>query len=709
MKRRYVAIIPVVLAAVFFIGVVLRPYTVPEPFRSRKAAVATAVAGGVLGLIALWARQKMKTAQTKKERKNAQRILRWCAVLSVGSFGASAYGVFSGDDKPAGSVDRAIKRADGSRVTADELTVADINAENFNVNQDAPAFDRGTLLTQYLHYGEKEDEACALIEKGASVTKDFCGEKNAFHDAALHGQSKAIRALIGKHKDLMNVVDLSGNTPLMYAIYAGEIGDSFACVKALLEAGADMTVGMRDGDTLLHYAARRNSAVTRYLIEVMHMNKWVTNNEGQTPLHCFASGYAKEGSEVIELLCRGATLAQIDAQDAKGRTALYYAAAGRKLELFKALLVDGAEANIVDKDGKSLLTALLTAPFYMPDDWRPEAIRKQSAIALELLKRGASFDQKYGEEGESLFYCALRLCWTGDTSAEAVVAEMLEKGVCKKDLLDAFSRAIKTLSGDELALLLKHRCLERFDSVEQRDLLLQALSPGGNDGLRARVAIPLIQSGVPADESGRDGDTPLLLAVKGLLRLRTHPYRVDDIQGFKEFIAALLNRGVSGESITKALGLLRDGANEAEQEVRKMLIRAQLLFPEAEDLEGNTLMGVFLNIANSDKESVFDARRIIDYAPISLSALKSACNLATDDDWRNNGNRLLNWLMGDKYCSPVRPNLLSTSQELSKEEASKELLDIAQRIVAAGKFIVSESNKKRFDALCSGKEKIKFW
>lgn len=322
MKRRYITIIAVALAAILFIGFALQSYTAPELLRSRKAIITTVAAGGALSLIALWARHKMKTAQTKKERKNAQHIMRLCTILGVGSFGASVYGAFS-EASRAKTLQatreqnlKGIKRADGSLATIDALMIADINAEGFNLDREAPTVDQGTLLSQPLH----------SRKKAASGTEHFYGEQKV-----------------------------------------------------------------------------------------------------------------------------------------------------------------------------------------------------------------------------------------------------------------------------------------------------------------------------------------------------------------------------------------------AEQEAQKMLLPARLLFPEAEDIESNTLMGVFLNIANSDKESIFDARRIIDYSPISLSAVKSVCNLATDDDWRANGNRFLGWLMQDKYGSPVRTSLLSTAQELSGEMALKELLGIAKRVVAANRFTLSEQNQRRFDALISEKEIIKFW
>ncbi len=112
----------------------------------------------------------------------------------------------------------------------------------------------------------------------------------------------------------------------------------------------------KDGVTALHLAASvSNVEVVKYLIN-KGANPNIFDKEGRSPLHVAA--WQRDGIPVIDLLLahpKVEVIKFIDDVDEDGQTALHFAAYKSNVEVVKYLINKGANPNIFDKWGQSLL------------------------------------------------------------------------------------------------------------------------------------------------------------------------------------------------------------------------------------------------------------------------------------------------------------------------------------------------------------------
>eukprot|EP01063_Lacrimia_lanifica_P026089 TRINITY_DN3458_c0_g3_i4.p1 TRINITY_DN3458_c0_g3~~TRINITY_DN3458_c0_g3_i4.p1 ORF type:complete len:663 (+),score=275.11 TRINITY_DN3458_c0_g3_i4:1164-3152(+) len=137
-----------------------------------------------------------------------------------------------------------------------------------------------------------------LITKG--VDKDERDRENgctALHYAVMEQQVEAVRMLLNAGVNA-NVEDAEARTPLLYVVTKNGVMDLAAVLaQELLEHGADLTHRSKEGDTLLHLAAKEGyDELLRYLLSdfagVVDVDE--INKRGETPLHLAAgSGRAK--------------------------------------------------------------------------------------------------------------------------------------------------------------------------------------------------------------------------------------------------------------------------------------------------------------------------------------------------------------------------------------------------------------------------------
>jgi len=244
----------------------------------------------------------------------------------------------------------------------------------------------------------------ALKDAGASpLARDRLGDVALAH-AARMGRVGMVAALLAAdaatRETELNRPDVVGSTPLLIAALA----DRGATAKQLIEAGADVNVANRQGETALSAAAY--NADFELVTELLaHGAKPATiDRAGKSPiLYAAARGQdgivaalldagidanARYGAELTALmwaaghadnapaggalrtvqllLARGAKL---DFVDDRGRGALMIAAQLGHTELVDALLTAGADKTLKDKTGKTALDlagnaeiqALLTA------------------------------------------------------------------------------------------------------------------------------------------------------------------------------------------------------------------------------------------------------------------------------------------------------------------------------------------------------------
>ncbi len=172
---------------------------------------------------------------------------------------------------------------------------------------------------------------------------------------------KFIEALLvrGAH---MNVL-LSGanysppSTPLHEAIKGRKVDN----LATLLAAGANPNIQVKGVGTTLHMAVNRNSVESlAHLVDHPKIDMNARNKLGQTALHAFAQrgSLTNDPSKIGDLLLFGKKKVDIEARDYLGRTALREALPNP--ETLKFLLNAGADPNVVNNKGNTLLHSIIT-------------------------------------------------------------------------------------------------------------------------------------------------------------------------------------------------------------------------------------------------------------------------------------------------------------------------------------------------------------
>ena len=117
------------------------------------------------------------------------------------------------------------------------------------------------------------------------------------HTAVLYNNLEAIRQHIEAGSDLNQKDAFGGSTPLITAATFGQ--DQI--VRALIQAGADLTVQNNDGSTALHAAAFFGRVEIVQMLLDAHADKTVRNNYGHTARESVMGPFA-EVKPVYEMM-----------------------------------------------------------------------------------------------------------------------------------------------------------------------------------------------------------------------------------------------------------------------------------------------------------------------------------------------------------------------------------------------------------------------
>jgi ankyrin repeat protein/acetyl esterase/lipase len=162
------------------------------------------------------------------------------------------------------------------------------------------------------------------------------------HHAARTGDVESVRKLIEGGAEV-DANDRWDRTPISYAI---EMQEDQKLVQALIDSGADLNSEDKNGDTLLHHAARNGNKnmIDLFISKGLDVN--AKNKYGLTPLY-----YATTDRSVpaIDLLVKKRADVNAKAQD--GITPLHYAAWGGNPDAIDALISAGADVNAKNDSG----------------------------------------------------------------------------------------------------------------------------------------------------------------------------------------------------------------------------------------------------------------------------------------------------------------------------------------------------------------------
>lgn len=129
---------------------------------------------------------------------------------------------------------------------------------------------------------ENEEVLAELLCRGANPNAQDENGWTPLHLASWKGYSEMIGMLL-KHRSDVNLTTVDGNTALMWCL-RGTSSRHKAVADRLLDAGADVTIANKEGQTPLHKAAQLGYGKMAMRLLDLGADIEAKNNEGETPL-----------------------------------------------------------------------------------------------------------------------------------------------------------------------------------------------------------------------------------------------------------------------------------------------------------------------------------------------------------------------------------------------------------------------------------------
>lgn len=223
-----------------------------------------------------------------------------------------------------------------------------------------------------------------LLDKGANGNATTADGQTPLHIASQRGHRKCMKLLFSQKVDL-HIVDHTGAPCLHTAV--GTATDE-STVPLLVKHKVNLNFqNSKDGNTALHLAVRcRRPRIILFLLE-KGASIDVANDDGFTPLQLAAN---MDNCEAISLLLQHC--AYVEARSLAGPTALQYAAWKGHWIAFDLLLIGGADINVWNKQGETLLH-------------EQARYSKDTSIATKLLDQGANIEARTSQ-GYTPLQCA---------------------------------------------------------------------------------------------------------------------------------------------------------------------------------------------------------------------------------------------------------------------------------------------------------------
>jgi len=229
------------------------------------------------------------------------------------------------------------------------------NAENSNI--DTKDYNDNTALHVACRIGNIEIIKL-LLDKGTNINAQNFSKTTPLYIAVLNNNFDLVNLLLSKGADV-NISDILGKTPLMLALQSVEnqkdSDTSYKMVKLLLDNGAGLNAKDKNGEYVIHYAAKYpNINIVKLLVEKgIDVNQ--TDVDGNTPIYFTikSSNKTLDKLEVIKLFL--SINLNINIVNSFKQTPLHIACQNNAdLEIIK-LLLDKENVNLLDNNKTSVL------------------------------------------------------------------------------------------------------------------------------------------------------------------------------------------------------------------------------------------------------------------------------------------------------------------------------------------------------------------
>ncbi len=262
-------------------------------------------------------------------------------------------------------------------------------AHNANINQPTRGADAMTPFMMAAENG-KHLAAQFLQEQGANVFKKDNWGRTALMFAGRGGDEKTLESLLAipgiaetineqdsrgrsamhhafrkYHSDFgvalikqgadVTLQDFNGQTPLHQAIETNYMSDWLDDVKEALGEKANWNLTAKDGDTLLHAAARHTQAPVIEKLLDFGADVMVAGKNGQYPVHAAIMADSEPIAERLVKAMKDSGHSLSDAKDAAGWTPLHYAATRDNAQFTRMIVEAGADVNATATGGETPL------------------------------------------------------------------------------------------------------------------------------------------------------------------------------------------------------------------------------------------------------------------------------------------------------------------------------------------------------------------
>ncbi|WP_428055943.1 ankyrin repeat domain-containing protein [Candidatus Avelusimicrobium alvi] len=217
----------------------------------------------------------------------------------------------------------------------------------------------------------------------------------ALSAAAAEDQSAAIRLLVRTGKADVNLPDLSGRTPIFYAVEQ----DKADALRTLISLGADVNAQDNNGVTpLMRASAKNRQDCVNILLKQKNINTNLKDFQGRTAITY--SVYAEEVAPAQALLKAGA---DINTRDSASNTPLMGAVKAKNDRMALFLIQQGADLTAANAAGENVFT--LTDE-YLPQSMtanvlgvkKAEAYQQALQIQAEKLADVRTLEQQLADE-----------------------------------------------------------------------------------------------------------------------------------------------------------------------------------------------------------------------------------------------------------------------------------------------------------------------